>query len=142
VSVHSYTERGPWGPVHVRVFDPDTAPTVRLGLMYPHGPLANRAREVGKQFAIPKLHLPKRRLRAVIALGLFPILWVLPRCGECGQPWPCTPLTDHFRHTLGWAGDLSAKYKAMSTRRRRAKAAKRNPTAISHRARPRRRWRR
>jgi hypothetical protein len=55
--------------VHVRVFDPDTTPTFRLGLRYPHGPLADHARAIGEQFEIPKTHLLKRRLRAVIASG-------------------------------------------------------------------------
>ena len=84
----------------------------------------------------PKVHLPKWRVRFAIAVRLFPILWVLPRCSApgCGKHWPCRPLLKYLRDTHGWTGSIAPHVKALSTKRRRIRAAARNPTAISHRS--------
>lgn len=84
-------------------------------------------------------HLPRWRLRFAIALGAFPVLWVLPRCRECRKPWPCRHLTACLRRRHGWTGSIVGHVKNLSTKRRRARAAKRSPTAVSHREKPRRR---
>ena len=84
---------------------------------------------------IPNVHLPTWRLRFAIAVRLFPILWVLPKCSApgCQKHWPCKPLLRHLRNRHGWTGSIAHHVKALSTKRRRAKASARNPTAISHR---------
>ena len=106
---------------------------------YPHTELGRRTFEYTRRReaaeAVPRLHLPRWRLRFALAVGLFPILWVLPKCRECGKPWPCHPILAHLRRRHGWSGSIHHHVKALSTKRRRARAAARNPTAISHRAR-------
>jgi hypothetical protein len=99
-----------------------------------------RAREAAE--AIPREHLPIRRLRFVIALGLLPMLWVLPRCRhtDCRKAWPCPPLLRQLRRVHGWTADIDIPVKALSSKRNRARAARRNPTAVSHRAVPERQW--
>ncbi|GAA4914523.1 hypothetical protein LX16_5192 [Stackebrandtia albiflava] len=108
-------------------------------LRYPHAPLARRAARIRAEreaaARIPREHLPVRRLRFVIALGLFPILWFLPRCGHsrCGEPWPCNPLIAHLRRVHGWHGGIQHHVHALATRRRRRRATRRNPGAVTHR---------
>ena len=118
----------------VTMYRPTRPIRVRFTAAYPHGSRADGARRVAERLNVPNTHLPKWRPRFVLVAGFLPILWMLPKCRECGQSWPCSPLTGHFRHILGWTVDLSVKYKAMSTKRRRERAARRNETAISHRA--------
>jgi hypothetical protein len=114
---------------------------IQLGsLGFPHGELGRRAIEFGRQREaaqrIPLEHLPKWRLRFVIALGFLPVLWVLPRCRVSGcKHWPCAPLLKHLRAQHGWNGGVQDRVKALSTKRNRRRAAARNPTAVSHRAR-------
>jgi hypothetical protein len=114
---------------------------IRLNfLLYPHTPQGIAATEYGRareqREAIPKQHLPQWRLRFAIALGMFPLLWILPRCRhkDCRKRWPCPPLLLHLRHTHGWTADLDPLLQRLSTKKRRAEAARRNPTAVSHRA--------
>jgi hypothetical protein len=124
-----------------------TPPHLRVrihSLLYPHTELGRQATALARQREaaeqIPKQHLPKWRLRFVIALGFLPALWVLPRCRAAGcKHWPCGPLLRQLRAERGWTGSVEPRVRALSTKRRRAKAAARNPTAVSHRARPARR---
>ncbi|MGH8882139.1 MAG: hypothetical protein ACRD0P_33130, partial [Stackebrandtia sp.] len=104
--------------------------------------LAQAAARHRTHHATPREHLPKWRLRFAIAVSIFPIIWVLPRCAaeDCGTHWPCKPLLAYLRARHGWTGSIAPHVKSLSTKRRRRRAAARNPTAITHRARPRRRW--
>lgn len=108
-------------------------------LLHPQGELAERARRYGlareAAQAIPRTHLPVWRLRFAIALRFLPVLWAFPKCQaeEC-RHWPCKPLLRYLRNTYGWSFSIDEQLKALSTKRRRARASRRNPGAVSHRA--------
>lgn len=107
--------------------------------LYPHGELAERARRYRQEReaaqAIPRIHLPVWRWRVAVIAGILPIMWALPRCRTTGcTHWPCKPLLDHLHQTHGWGPKVDQILKSLSTKRRRARAARRNPTAVSHRA--------
>lgn len=107
--------------------------------LYPHGDLAERARAYRRKReaaqAIPSIHLPVWRWRVAVLAAFLPILSPLPRCRAAGcNHWPCKPLLEYLHKVHGWGPKADEILTSLATKRRRAKAARRSPTAVSHRA--------
>lgn len=47
-----------------------------------------------------------RRLKAVVHVGLVPLLWNITTC-QCGDRWPCNQIKQHLRRRLGWTTDIT-----------------------------------
>lgn len=47
-----------------------------------------------------------RRLKAILHVGLFPMLWLVTTC-RCGGRWPCNDVKQHYRAERGWTVDIT-----------------------------------
>lgn len=60
------------------------------------------------------VHRPAvRRLRAIVHVGLIPMLWAITTC-RCGERWPCHSVKRHLRAHLGWSVDITEELKALT----------------------------
>ncbi|MGH8882694.1 MAG: hypothetical protein ACRD0P_36025, partial [Stackebrandtia sp.] len=50
-------------------------------------------------------HPATRRLKAVLHVGLIPLLWAITTC-HCGDRWPCNDIKQSVRHEHGWTADI------------------------------------